>query len=384
MRNKYAANHVLLRDGVFYYVRRVPLDLAEQYSVKRLCFSLRTKSYKSAIHASKSVSQRLEDYWLGLRLQKIDIPALELVKSDDVSDDNCLLSEARELYLRLKAGGKDKVFIRTATRNSDYVIKLLGDRPLGSYSSSEAAQFRDWCLQQGMTIRTVKRVFASIRAIVNIAITEHGYDCSNAFSKTFFPEEENVSKRKPIPIEDIRNIQAKCMEMDDDMRWLIALISDTGMRLAEGAGLLKSDVHLDADIPFVRIQKHLWRNLKTASSERLIPLCGQALWAAKRIVASDQTSKFAFPRYNRHSTTKANSASAALNKWLKQYVPTGCTMHSFRHSMRDRLRAVQCPADIADQIGGWAADGVGQGYGSGYPIDVTYDWVRQAIAQNVR
>ena len=45
-----------------------------------------TKSYKSAVHASKSVSQRLEDYWLGLRLQKIDIPALELVKSDDVSE----------------------------------------------------------------------------------------------------------------------------------------------------------------------------------------------------------------------------------------------------------------------------------------------------------
>ena len=86
MRNKYAANHVLLRDGVFYYVRRVPLDLAEQYSVKRLCFSLRTKSYKSAIHASKSVSQRLKDYWLVLRLQKIDIPALDLVKTDDVPD----------------------------------------------------------------------------------------------------------------------------------------------------------------------------------------------------------------------------------------------------------------------------------------------------------
>ena len=30
-------------------------------------------------------------------------------------------------------------------------------------------------------------------------------------------EEENVSKRKPIPIEDIRTIQAKCIEMDDDM-----------------------------------------------------------------------------------------------------------------------------------------------------------------------
>ena len=36
--------------------------------------------------------------------------------------------------------------------------------------------------------------------------------------------------------------------------------------------------------------------------------------------------------------------------------------------MRDRLRAVQCPADITDQIGGWTIDGVGQGYGSGYPV----------------
>ena len=47
--------------------------------------------------------------------------------------------------------------------------------------------------------------------------------------------------------------------------------------------------------------------------------------------------------------------------------------------MRDRLRAVQCPADIADQIGGWATDGVGQGYGSGYLIEVLSDWVEKAV-----
>jgi integrase len=382
MRNKYAVNHVLLRDGVFYYVRRVPLDLAEQYSVKRLCFSLRTKSYKSAIHASKSVSQRLEDYWLGLRLQKIDIPALELVKSDDVSDDNCLLSEARELYLRLKAGGKDKVFIRTATRNSDYVIKLLGDRPLGSYSSSEAAQFRDWCLQQGMTIRTVKRVFASIRAIVNIAITEHGYDCSNAFSKTFFPEEENVSKRKPIPIEDIRAIQAKCVEMDDDIRWLIALISDTGMRLGEAVGLLKEDIILEHDVPHVRLVPQPWRRLKTKGSQRDIPLVGASLWACTRLLQCHNDSVYAFPRYCNEKTANANSASGALNKWLQQYVPEGCVIHSFRHSMRDRLRAVCCPSDMIDQIGGWTTAGVGQAYGEGYRLEAKTKWMSLFVGQD--
>jgi integrase len=93
---------------------------------------------------------------------------------------------------------------------------------------------------------------------------------------------------------------------------------------------------------------------------------------------ADNGSDFAFPRYNRTSPPQPILPVQHLNKWLKQYVPAGCTMHSFRHSMRDRLRAVQCPADITDQIGGWTTDGVGQGYGSGYPLSVLRDWLEKA------
>ena len=68
---------------------------------------------------------------------------------------------------------------------------------------------------------------------------------------------------------------------------------------------------------------------------------------------------------------EAMLAQVAVNKASAgQLVSVGCTMHSFRHSMRDRLRAVQCPSDIVDQIGGWTKAGVGQCYGSGYPIEV--------------
>ena len=38
--------------------------------------------------------------------------------------------------------------------------------------------------------------------------------------------------------------------------------------------------------------------------------------------------------------------------------------------MRDRLRAVECPSDIVDRIGGWLTAGVGQTYGKGYPLGV--------------
>ena len=87
-----------------------------------------------------------------------------------------------------------------------------------------------------MGIKTVKRVFSSVRAIVNIVITEHGIDCVNGFAKTYFPVEESVSKRQPIPPRDIMLSQKLSRHADDELRWLIALISDSGMRLGEAVG----------------------------------------------------------------------------------------------------------------------------------------------------
>ena len=306
----------------------------------------------------------------------MDIPAIQVVKSSDSAvDDGLLLSEACELYLRLKGVGKDKVFIRTANRNTSYVTKLLGDRPISSYSSNEAAQFRDWCIDSGMGIKTVKRVFSSIRAIVNLAIAEEGLDCSNAFARTYFPDDDNAQSRQSISMEDIRKVQFLCRENDDEMRWLIALISDTGMRLGEAAGLLKEDIKLDDRIPHIDLKPHSWRSLKTKGSQRFIPLTKEALWASKRLLEANIDSIFAFPRYCDATGCKANSASGGLNKWLHQYVPDNCVIHSFRHSLRDRLRAVECPSDIVDAIGGWKTSGVGHGYGNGYSLEVLDKWM---------
>ena len=220
--------------------------------------------------------------------------------------------------------------------------------------------------------------------MINFALSEFAFDVRNPFVGVYHDRSKGVITRKPIPIGDLRRVQRECMQIDDDIRWLVALVSDTGMRLAEAAGLSLSDFNLQGDIPFVEVRPHPWRSLKTSASARVIPLSGMALWAANRILQEAYTSTFAFPRYNRGSRTSSNSASAAINKWLRNYVPAGCTMHSFRLSMRDRLRAVQCPADIADQIGGWATDGVGQGYGSGCPIEVLMDWMGKTVAANQR
>jgi len=136
------------------------------------------------------------------------------------------------------------------------------------------------------------------------------------------------------------------------------------------AGLLRSDFIEQDGILSVNIRPHPWRSLKTANSTRLIPLVGSAKWAAERILEKPDGSEFAFPNYNDGERTNANSASAALNKWLKTKIGQEYTIHSFRHSMRDRLRAVECPSDVIDQIGGWLTQGVGNSYGEGYPVNI--------------
>ena len=360
------ASYVYCRAGVYYYTRRVPYDVRQHYASNRLSFSLRTKSNAGALRAAQSVTQRLEDYWLGLRLQDMDIPAIHLVKANCVDDSSPLMSEAVENYLRIK-GNDDRTFIRAAKRNGEYVVKALGNRPITSYVTSEAAEFRDWCLDKGMSINSVKRVFASVRSIINLNIREYGLDGSNAFAGTYMPHQSDAPKRQPIPIDILKVIQKRCQSTDDEARWLVGLISDTGRRLSEAVGLLKEDVHIDVAIPYVEIKFHPWRRLKTAGSQRKVPLVGLSLWAAKQACAASK-GPFLFPRYCDEKECHSNSASAALNKWLKQVAGPDYVIHSFRHSMRDRLRAVNCPSDMIDQIGGWSSGKIGEGYGEGFQI----------------
>ena len=102
-------------------------------------------------------------------------------------------------------------------------------------------------------------------------------------------------------------------------------------------------------------------------------MIGASLWAAKRIQHHD--SSYAFPRYCDGKICNANSASAAFNKWMKPRLKDDEVVHSFRPSMRDRLRAVECPSDIIDQIGRWSSSSVGASYGKGYELPVLAKWM---------
>ena len=310
-------SYLYKKRGVFYFSKRVPCDVRSYYKSDRIVICLRTKSNVSAIRSSKSLYQKLDDYWTSIRLTNMQVPAGHMLLRKtplNINSNAPLLSEALSIYLKLKGEGKGKVFIRGANRTIGYVIELLGDLPIDNYSTKDASKFRDFLLDRGLLISSVKRVFSSVRAIINLVIQEHGLAINNPFAKTYMPEIEEGQKRLPLPVQIIENIQSLCREYDDDLRWLIALLSYTGMRLGEGVGLLKSDINLNSEIPHIRLIPHPWRRLKTKSSQRVIPLVNESLWACKRILEHNNDSNFVFPRYTSLKECNTNSASAALNK----------------------------------------------------------------------
>ena len=65
-----------------------------------------------------------------------------------------------------------------------------------------------------------------------------------------------------MSVDVLTKLQEICFDMDDEPRWLIAMLSDTGMRLAEAVGLLSDDINLDDCNPHIKLQEHPWRSLK--------------------------------------------------------------------------------------------------------------------------
>jgi integrase len=352
------------RKDTFYFSRAVPSDLRQRFNKRKIEVSLRTKSQTKAMRSAAVLSDRLERYWDSLRMEMICSRELGLCAAPEVmavAVQQFSLPEALALYQRLKGGEKTKLFFEGSERSMRYLIDCVGHESLTDLAPSDAGKFRDYLFDRGMASASVKRVISSVRAILNIAIKEYGLERANIFNGTFIPTDAQTKKRLPVPDDVILKVQWECQSLDDQQRWMIALISDTGMRLSEVCGLSHSDIKLDCSIPHIDLIEHPWRRLKTSSSIRKIPLVGTSLWAAGRI--KSQGGEFAFSKYCDGGQCNANSASAALNKWLKPRVPQGCVIHSFRHSLRDRLREVECPADVIDAIGGWVTEGVGHRYG---------------------
>ena len=226
----------------------MPNDVQKHYERPQIVICLKTKSKSAAVKASRSIASKLDDFWLQIRIADMDIPASHLLvkgkPKDAFTSYASSLSDALATYCSLKGVDRTALFFTAAKRNVGYVLQHLGDRPVDTYSSADVPSFRNLLIDRGLTISSISRIFGTVRAVINLTIQEHGLGCRNAFANIYMPR-QTEDKRQPIPKHEIIQIQKTCLEIGDERRLVIALISDTGLRLSEALGFVWSDVELN-------------------------------------------------------------------------------------------------------------------------------------------
>src|SRR6056297_284264 len=105
-----------VKQGIFYFVRKVPNDLRDNYTSSKISFSLRTRKAAVAKARATKATQKLDEHWHFLRMQNMDLPGKHMLRMGvrtsvpqaDVSsklepDELAItLSEAVAVYLRLR------------------------------------------------------------------------------------------------------------------------------------------------------------------------------------------------------------------------------------------------------------------------------------------
>ena len=76
MVDKNCGRYLYLKRGVYYFSRHVPIDVRQHHDCKRIVICLKTKSLGAADRAARSIANKLDEFWLGLRLQTILVIAL--------------------------------------------------------------------------------------------------------------------------------------------------------------------------------------------------------------------------------------------------------------------------------------------------------------------
>ena len=85
-------------------------------------------------------------------------------------------------------------------------------------------------IEQNLSLSTVKRIFSSVKAFINLTIQECVLDINNPFSKTYIPKIEDKQHRKSIPTKTIIHVQSICRKCDNELRWLVTLINKCLMK----------------------------------------------------------------------------------------------------------------------------------------------------------
>lgn len=412
----------------YYYFRRVPQHVQQYDSRKFIKISLKTKNEEEARRRYRIYDDYIEEFWRSLIrtggsngfdaeyktaimlarahgfayksaveiarsslsevIERVQVTAQNGIKDDvvaavlgGVDRPSIPLSVCIEKFwplcadrLSRKSDHQVKKWKNARIRAMNNFIGIAGDKDITNVTRKDILKFQQHWLRliekENYKGDTANKQFSHVKDIISTVANSEDIemDIEPLFKNIYL--EDNYTPRPSFEAkfvqEHILN-PANLANLNIEARFLIYVMADTGARESEIIGLDgNEDVFLNADIPHIWIREKDNLGLKTPHSDRKIPLVGSALYAFQQMPKG-------ITRY-----TNPDAASSLVNKYLLEHNlrPTEKhTLYSLRHTFKDRLRDIEAPEEIIDELMGHAKSG--PQYGRGRTLEKKHEWLKK-------
>lgn len=300
-----------------------------------------------------------------MRLERLEALVAKGVASDPGARAALLGTEKRpafklsRLFIEFEAATKDelrefspeqiRIWRNGRVRAVENFVNVVSDKLVTELTTDDAIDYTEWwrerVLNDGMVAKSANKDIGQLSRMLKEMSVRRRLNLPDIF-KGLRLKGESEKPRCPFETEFIQHrflAKGGLLGLNEDARFVMYVITETGLRPSEVVNLTPQAIRLDAAVPHVKIMPED-RRLKTEDSEREIPLVGVALAALKLRPEG-------FPRYR----DKSSGLSATLNKYLteNELRPTpDHTVYSLRHSFKDRLVAVEAPDSLIDSLMG--------------------------------
>jgi integrase len=241
-----------------------------------------------------------------------------------------------------------RIWRTSRIRSVKQFVDVVRDKAVTEITENDGLDYVEWWRSRVVSgetnSKTANRDIGQLSRMLKDVRIRKRYKFPDIF-KDLHLRGETEKSRVPFDNEFIQSrlLGGALNGLNEDARFVLYVMIETGMRPSEIVNLQAHTIHLDAPIPYVEILPD-GRQLKTEDSRREIPLVGVALEALK-------LRPHGFAKYR----DKSSGMSGTLNKYLKEngLRPTvEHTVYSLRHSFKDRLAAAEAPDSLIDNLMG--------------------------------
>ncbi|ADN75330.1 integrase family protein [Ferrimonas balearica DSM 9799] len=366
------------RHGIWYARVVVPLELREALGRREFRQSLKTRCRREAVQRSWTVLDRLSQAAQGATLIEPNCkaepqdsavvtprPAPRLTPRPTPkprSKTTPLLSEVMESFIREKTlAGAWKPKEVSINRTVFAELKgVVGDLPVTQFRFEEALAYKQHFLEEGrLSASTINKKLSKVGHLMQWASVHYG--AVNPMEGLAIRNARVAPRdqRKAVSERQVRQMLRLAAEQDKSFkRWLPLLGAYTGARIGELSQLYLDDFVVVEGYPCIHIrQAKPDQTLKTASSERVIPIHSQLIKAGllqfvERQLAAGHKRLFPELRYS-----EVNGYGHASSMWFTKFRAKmgwgeGETFHSLRHTLVTQLKRKGFGADIVGGLVG--------------------------------